>query len=52
VAVIAAAIRHLWLRPAENVAACHLGVHGGPRCSVDVVDTFPERCRRQSARLR
>ena len=51
-AVIAAARRHLWLRPAEIVAASHLGVHCRAPCSFDVVDTFPKRCRRQSALLR
>ena len=52
VAVIAAVVGHLWLRPADFVAASHLGFHRNERCSFDVVDTFPERCRRQSVPLR
>ena len=51
-AVIAAALRHLCLRPAEHVAVSHLGVHCDGISSFDVVDTFPERCRRPSAYLR
>jgi hypothetical protein len=51
-AVIAAALSHLHLRPADSVAVSHLGVHCAGRCCVDVVDTFPKRCRSQSARLR
>ena len=52
VAVIGATLRILGLRPVENVAAFHLGVHWQARWRVDVVDTFPKRCRRQSARPR
>ena len=52
VAEIDAASRHLCLRPAEFVAASHLGVHRKRQWPFDVVDTFPKRCRKQSARLK
>jgi hypothetical protein len=44
--------RHLCLRPAENVVLPDLGVHCDAPCNFRVVDTFPKRCRRQSAPLR